>query len=367
MRVLHIYKDYYPVLGGVENHLRDLAEAQARLGLEVTVLVTNDGFRTTSEELHGVKVIRAGRLAVVSSTPLSLALPRILARLRSDITHLHFPYPLGEVAQLLLGRNGHTVMTYHSDVVRQKRLLRLYRPLLWQVLHKTERIIATSPNYIRSSPFLNRLPDKCVAIPLGVDVNRFDQASPQEVAAIRQRYGAPLLLFVGRLRYYKGLNFLIEAMPQIAAHLLIIGSGPLLAEWSALATGLEVAERVHFIGEVPDEHLPAYYHAGDILVLPATMRSEAFGTVLVEAMAAGTPVISTELGTGTSWVNIHGETGLVVPPCDPQSLAETVNYLLQNEAVRTQMRARARQRARQEFSTELMVQRVLALYQELLT
>jgi glycosyltransferase involved in cell wall biosynthesis len=366
MRVLHLYKDYYPVLGGVENHIRDLAEAQARMGNEVTVLVTNDGPRTVSEELHGVKVIKAGRLAVVSSTPLSPALPWILARLRPDITHLHFPYPLGEVAQLLLGRNAHTVMTYHSDVVRQKRLLRLYKPLLWRVLHKTERIIATSPKYIRSSPFLSRLGDKCVVIPLGVDVSRFAQAPPQEVAAIRQRHGAPLLLFVGRLRYYKGLDFLIEAMPQIAAHLLIIGSGPKLGEWSALAAGLGVAERVHFVGEVPDEHLPAYYHAASIFVLPATMRSEAFGTVLLEAMAAGTPVISTELGTGTSWVNAHEETGLVVRPASAPDLAAAANRLLRDETARREMGRRAQERVRGEFSIEMMVQRVQNLYEELL-
>jgi glycosyltransferase involved in cell wall biosynthesis len=366
MKVLHLYKDYYPVLGGVENHIRDLAEAQARSGLEVTVLVTNDGPRTVGEELHGVRVIKAGRLAVVSSTPLSLALPWILARLRPDIAHLHFPYPLGEVAQLLLGRNEHTVMTYHSDVVRQKRLLRLYTPLLWRVLRKMERIIATSPKYIRSSPFLSRLEDKCVVIPLGVDVDRFAQAPPPEVAAIRQRYGAPLLLFVGRLRYYKGLNFLIEAMAQIEAHLLVVGSGPKLAEWAALAAGLGVAERVHFISEVPDEHLPAYYHAASIFVLPATMRSEAFGTVLLEAMAAARPVISTELGTGTSWINAHGETGLVVRPASVHDLAAAVNHLLRDETARREMGCRAQERVRREFSIELMVQRVQNLYDELL-
>lgn len=365
MKVLHVYKDYYPVLGGMENHIRCLAEAQARLGLDVTVLVTNRGPRTTTEELNGVKVIKAGRLAEISSTPLSPAMPLELARLRPDITHLHFPYPPGEVSQLLLGRSRHTVMTYQSDVVRQKWLLRLYEPLLWRVLRKTERIIATTPNYVRSSPFLSRLADKCVIIPLGIDAGRFAQAPAPEVSAIRQRYGAPLLLFVGRLRYYKGLNFLIEAMPQIAAHLLVVGSGPLLAEWSALADRLGVSGRIHFVGEISDELLPAYYHASDLFVLPSTLRSEAYGLVLLEAMAAGKPVISTELGTGTSWINVHGQTGLVVPPSSAPDLAAAANLLLQDETARQEMGRRARERAFQEFPIDRMVQRVCDLYKEL--
>ncbi len=120
MRILHVYKDYAPILGGIENHVRLLAEAQVAAGHEVSVLVTNPaGLYTTVGTEHGVRVIRAARLATVASTPLSPALPLDLWRQQPDIVHLHFPYPVGEISQLLLRRGRRTVMTYHSDVVRQ--------------------------------------------------------------------------------------------------------------------------------------------------------------------------------------------------------------------------------------------------------
>lgn len=372
MNILHVYKDYYPVLGGIENHVKVLAEAQARAGHNVIVLVTARGPRTTIEDLGGVRVIKAGRFATVASAPLSLSLPIILARLRPDITHLHFPYPLGEAAQALLGRSRRTVITYHSDIVRQQGLLRLYRPLLWRVLAKADRIIATSPNYIATSPYLQRFADKCVIIPLGVDVDRFQQADPAQVAAIRAKGGQrPILLFVGRLRYYKGLDDLLRAMALLrdtqdhpTATLLICGSGPMEAAWRALTQALGLTEQVHFLGDVPEETLPALYHAADLYVLPANSRAEAFGVALLEAMAAGLPVISTEVGTGTSYVNIHGETGLIVPPRDPERLAQAIATLLSDPALRQRLGTQAQARVHAEFSQATMIERVLALYSE---
>jgi len=384
MRILHIYKDYYPILGGIENHVRVLAEAQARAGHHVTVLVAARGPRTVIEEIGGVQVIKAGRLTTVASAPLSLSLPAIVARLRPDITHLHFPYPLGEAAHTLLGRARRTVITYHSDIVRQQGLLRFYRPLLWRVLAKADRIIATSPNYIATSPYLQPFADKCVVIPLGIDADRFSAPDPAHVAAFRNRIlinderrskegisanqpPSALLLFVGRLRYYKGLDDLLRALTQVPAHLLVGGSGPMEQPWRALAQQLGVAERVHFLGDVPDELLPSLYHAADIFVLPANARAEAFGTVLLEAMAAGLPAISTEVGTGTSYVNRQGETGLVVPPHDPEALARAINTLLSDADLRKRLGEQARLRAhRPEFSQAHMVQQVLELYHELL-
>lgn len=372
MNILHVYKDYYPVLGGIENHVKMLAEAQAQAGHHVIVLVTARGPRTTIEDIGGVRVIKAGRFATVASAPLSLSLPIILARLRPDITHLHFPYPLGEAAQALLGRSRRTVITYHSDIVRQQGLLRLYRPLLWRVLAKADRIIATSPNYVATSPYLQRFAHKCVIIPLGVDVDRFQQADPAQVAAIRTKgEQRPILLFVGRLRYYKGLDDLLRAMAllrdtrdHLTATLLICGSGPMEAAWRTLTQELGLTEQVHFLGDVPDEALPALYHAADLYVLPANSRAEAFGVALLEAMAAGLPVISTEVGTGTSYVNIHGETGLIVPPRDPERLAQAITTLLNDPALRQRLGAQAQARVRAEFSQTAMIERVLDLYSE---
>jgi rhamnosyl/mannosyltransferase len=187
-----------------------------------------------------------------------------------------------------------------------------------------------------------------------------------QVAAIRARYGPqPLLLFVGRLRYYKGLPYLFEALQRVDARLLVVGSGPLAAEWRALAAQLGLADRVLFLGEVPDAELHALYHAAQVFVLPASHRSEAFGTVQLEAMAAGCPVVSTELGTGTSYVNQHGITGFVVPPRDPAALAEAISRLLGNADLRSHMGSAARARVAAVFTAAHMVEQVIALYQTL--
>ncbi len=370
MHILHLYKDYFPVLGGIENHIKLLAEAQAARGHRVTVLVTSLLPRTQREHRNGVEIIKAGRLATVASAPLSIAFPFELRRLRPDVAHLHFPYPVAEVAYWLVGRAHATILTYHSDVVRQKGWLRLYAPLMRRVLAKTDRILATSPRYAETSPVLQTVRDRVRIVPLGIETARFTQADERSVARLRQRYapdGAPLLLFVGKLRYYKGVDWLLRALPAIAnARLLIVGEGPMRHAWETLARATGVHERVHFVGEVPDETLPAYYHAADLFVLPASARSEAFGTVLLEAMAAGLPLITTEVGTGTSWVNQHGQTGLVVPPRAPSALADAINTLLRHPDRRLAMAQAARRRAIQEFDVACMVERVEAVYEEVL-
>lgn len=364
MKILHIYKDYHPVVGGMENHIRMLAEGAVERGLEVTVLVTSPTRRTETREMKGVKVIKAGRLATRASTPLSPALFLWVRRLKPDITHLHFPYPWGEMAHLMFGRSPRTVITYQSDIVRQKNLLRLYRPFLERALARADRIIATSPQYIQSSPYLSQVAKKCVVIPLGIELERFQRARREEVRGLRAKYDPPLLLFVGILRYYKGLQYLIRAMRHINARLLVVGSGPMAEEWQTLTVRLGLTDKIFFVGQHVED-LPAYYQACDLLVFPSSHRSEAFGTVQVEAMACGKAVICTELGTGTSYVNIDGETGLVVPARDPDALTEAINRLLGDEARRVEMGEKGRKRAMQEFSHEIMIDRVTALYESL--
>ena len=365
MKVLHVYKDYYPVLGGIENHIKLLAEGLAQRGLEVQVLVTNTGPETVIEEISGVSVIKAGCSLRISGAPISPSLYVWMRRLEPDIVHLHFPNPTGELGQLFLGRSHKVVLTYHSDIVRQKHLLRLYKPFLWRVLARADRIIAATPNYAQSSPYLSQMAEKCVTIPYGIDLARFENVGMPRAGVIRSRYGYPLLLFVGRLRYYKGLQYLLKAMREIEARLLVVGTGVMAGEWQALAGELGLGDRVTFLGDVSDDDLSLYYHACDLFVLPASHRSEAFGLVQVEAMACGKPVVCTELGTGTSYVNVHGETGLVVPPRDPQALAGAINQLLADEGLRKRLGERGRERTK-EFSKEVMIDRIVALYEELM-
>jgi glycosyltransferase involved in cell wall biosynthesis len=376
MDILHVYKDYPPILGGIENHVRLLAEGQAARGHQVTVLVTNpQGRRTKIAMEGGVRVIRAARLGTIVSTPLSLSLAQQLSRIRPDVVHLHFPYPVGEVSQWALRRGQATVLTYHSDVVRQRSIMRFYRSVLVRILAQVDAIIIGSPP-MRESSYLQAYRAKLHLIPYGIALSRFRSPPPTEaLARIRSQYGAEagwsgesgeaLLLFVGRLRYYKGLDTLIRVLPRVPARLLVIGTGPMEKEWKALARDTGVSDRIAWLGEVSDSDLPDIYHVSDIFVLPASHTSEAFGLVQVEAMAAGLPVVCTELGTGTSYVNRDGVTGFVVPPNDVDALCDALHRLIGDPDLRAKMGTAAQARS-SEFDVDVMVGRVLELYKEMI-
>jgi rhamnosyl/mannosyltransferase len=299
----------------------------------------------------------AARLTTVASTPISVRLAFELRRLRPSIVHLHVPYPVGETAALVMLPNTPTVITYQSDVVRQKRLLQVYGPLLRVVLRRCACIMPTSPNYLESSPWLAPVRDKCMAVPLGIDLGRFP--------AVQNQGNGRTLLFVGRFRYYKGLRYLIEAMQWIPeATLVLVGGGPAEQDLRTQVAALGIGARVRFETNVDDARLPELYASADVFVLPSCERSEAFGLVLVEAQACGLPCVSTELGTGTSYVNEDGVTGLVVPAADARALASACSALLADPALRLRMGAAGRARALSLFDIDRVARSVAQVYRD---
>lgn len=369
MRILHVYKDFHPVVGGIENHLMLLTRELSRVpDLSVEVLVTNTGYATTVEHFGRVQVTKAGRIATVASTPISLSLFREVSRRAYDIIHLHFPYPLGEMASLLRGRTRRIVVTYHSDVVRQRLILRFYHRFLLRVLSRADAIIASSPNYVETSRYLSLFRDKCTVIPYGVDVSLFRPASePAGAMDALGRYEQPLIIFVGKFRYYKGLHHLVEAMQYIGkGTLVLVGTGPEETALRDQVRLLGIESRVAFVGHFDERLLPSVYQSGQLFVLPSCERSEAFGVVQLEAMACGLPVVSTDIGTGTSYVNRDGETGLIVPHSDPPALAAAINRLLGDETMRRAMGRAARERVETEFTKERMVDSTVRLYRRVL-
>lgn len=373
MKVLFLYKDYHPVLGGIENHIRLLAQGLRAEGVDARVLVTNTGPTTVRQTICGVPVTKAGRQAHILSTPISFSyfteLPRAVAE--ADLVHLHAPYPPAELAQLLLGRKKPFVITYHSDIVRQKLSGKLYAPLLRLVLRRATLVAVSSPPYVESSPFLQRIRRKCRLVHFGIDLGRFAKSGQIQASAgrLRKRFGdRPLLLFIGRLRHYKGVDVLIRAMRSVDdAHLLIVGDGPMRRDLQQLAGAQQLADRITFLGECSEPEALAARHAAQLFLLPSTNRAEALGTVQLEAMACRLPVICTELGTGTSYVNRHEETGLVVPPNDPTALSAAINRLLADANLRTQMGAAGRKRVQEEFALPMMIRKTVSFYNEALS
>jgi rhamnosyl/mannosyltransferase len=290
---------------------------------------------------------------------------------------LHAPYPIGEACNLYFGRARKTVLSWHSDIVRQKTLLRMYAPVLRRVVAKADLVVPTSEKYAQTSPWLQDVLDKCRVVPYGIDVAHFEQMTPetrQQAEAFRKRVSEqaalahPLvLLCVGQLRYYKSFDTLIRALPKLPGVVMAVaGTGPMREPWEAIAQSLNINDRVVFLGQTSQAELPAFYLGADVFVLPSSSRAEAFGIVNLEAMARGLPLITTEVGSATSWVNAHGVTGLVVPPMDPDALAEAINAMRDEEA-RRRMGNAARERVKAHFAREKMIDAVEHVYREALS
>ena len=362
-RVLHVGKFYSPHKGGMETHLEQLCSS-LQDNFQVTVVVASDSRSRTVDQLQNVQVVRTGTLCTISSAPICPGLISELRNTPADIIHLHHPNPVAFLAYVMSGHRGKLVVTYHSDIVRQKWLRFVVTPLVKYVLRRSAAIVVTSPDFVNSSRVLPSMQSQCTIIPLGVDVSQFTSTNNEAVEQLRARYGPRIVLSVGRLVYYKGFEYLIRAMKDVPGTLLLVGTGPLEDRLQHEVRQSSVQDRVHMLGEVPD--LVPYYHASDVFVLPSVHQSEAFGFVQLEAMACGKPVINTNLPSGVPFVSKDGLTGISVQPGDSGALAAAMNQLLDDPALRAQYGAAAKVRATREFSLDLMVDRTVQLYQNVL-
>ncbi|MCL2654202.1 MAG: glycosyltransferase [Coriobacteriia bacterium] len=374
MRLTLVNKYYPPHIGGIEFHVRDLAEALAVAGHQVRVIVCNNEHRYAEEVICGVEVLRLPRRTEVASTPIAHNFGRVLAHeaRSADLLHFHFPYPWGEAQWTLqaASKTAPYVVTYHSDIVRQKLALRFYQPFLNRFLDRARLIIASSPQLIKGSANLAGRAAKCRQVNFGLPVERIahDPAAIERARELRASFGgAPLVLFVGRLVYYKGVEVLGRALPLVPdAQFVVIGTGSERAVLTSLAAAAGASERLHIIDGVDDAELAAWYHAADVLTLPSTSPSEAFGLVQIEAHAAGTPVVSSDLPTGVTYANLDGVTGLTAPAGDAEALAAAINRLLADDALRARLGAQAQARALADFSTDAMVAATTRVYTEAL-
>lgn len=361
LRILHIGKFYPPYKGGMETHLQTLCRGLQKL-TEVRVIVANDRPETFTEELEGIAVTRVSRLLQAGSAPVCPRMCQLIRESDADIIHIHLPNPTALIEYWRSGHKARLVVTYHSDILRQRLLASLFNPLLNQSLHRAAAIISASPNYIHHSPVLRNWRDRCHVIPFGIDPHRFDSVAESDIQAIRSRFGSKLVLAVGRLVYYKGFQYLISAIKSVNAHLMIIGDGPLKSKLQHQVTNLGLARTVTILDDV--KNVAPYYKAASVFALPSCARTEAFGIVQLEAMAACKPVVNTDLDSGVPFVSQHGITGLTVPPKNPVALATAINTILENPALAVQYGNAARRRVLAEFTVASMVQRTMKLYED---
>jgi len=367
MRVLHIYKTYYPESqGGLEEAIRQICLQTARLDVVPRVLTLADGADDEFQREEAA-VRRLPRTLQLASCDISLtALARFRAETaHADLIHYHHPWPYADLLHYLSAQGKPAIVTYHSDIVRQRCLRHLYAPLRDRFLNRMDRIVATSPQYRRSSPVLRSHTERCRVIPLGIDeATQVKAPSGAIVDRLRSRFGEGFFLFLGVLRSYKGLDVLLDAAIRTRLPVIIAGEGP---ERARLERRLAESprHRVSLFGYVSDAERAALIGLARAVVLPSTARSEAFGMALVEGAMRGRALISTDLGTGTSYVNAADETGFVVPPGDAKALAEALCALWDDPERATRFGERSRKRYEQLFSGSAMGAAYRALYGEL--
>jgi len=368
MRVLHFYKTYYPdTVGGIEQVIRQMCVGTGRLGVTNTVLSLSREKNLRPIAFEGHTVHRVPLDFEIASNACSVASLGALARLarEADVVHYHFPWPFMDLAHFVARVRKPTVVTYHSDIVRQKSLLRLYQPLKHRFLRSVDAIVASSPNYLASSPVLAQYPAKTRVIPFGLDQTSYPQPDPARLAYWRERVGPKFFLFVGVLRYYKGLHVLLDAVAGTDYPVVIVGAGPEEAALKAQAARLGL-KNVLFTGAVEEDDKMALLTLAYAMAFPSHLRSEAFGVSLLEGAMCGKPMISCEIGTGTTYINVDGETGLVVAPGDAAALRAAMRTLWNDTALARTMGHRAAQRFEQVFTSEQMAAGYTALYREVL-
>lgn len=363
MRVVHVYKDVYPpIVGGIERHIDSLRLALP--DIEQDVIACSRSLRTVRRRRappRGAELL-VGELGRALSVPISPAFPVHTARYGAGaILHVHMPNPLAELSGLLTRRRAGLVATYHADIARQARFLTAYEPLVKRCLHACDQVVVASQRMASESPILARSGVDATVVPYGIDVAPWSARNNGDADALREEHG-PYVLAAGRLVYYKGFDRLIDAAAEIPWRIVIVGDGPKRAALEEQIRRKGLGDKVHLAGFVPDSTLAAHLAAAKLFVLPSVNRAEAFGIALLEAQAAGLPVVVTDTGSGTVEAFSPGETGILVPPDDRAALADAINRLIADVGERERMGEAGRRLVAERHSLEALAARMRPIY-----
>lgn len=376
IKILHITKGFPPDMGGIESYTYELASA-FKDKYDVYVLTTHSKL-SSSNEIDGIKVIKVKKIFDFLHAPINLPLFNKINQINPDIIHFHIPNPLNELYllfYLIAKRNKKVIATYHADIPGYTflhRSLSFFRQFYMHFLMKLfDAIIVTSNDYISESKILEKFKERLKVIPMGVDTD----LKTFSVNKLKKHYkieNEKIVLFVGRLFPYKGIEYLISAIPQIIKHypgvrFAIVGGGEKEAELKKLAKELKIDDKIIFTGKVDDKIRNTFYELCDITVLPSINRGEAFGISLLEAMSFGKPLITTRIkGSGMNFINKHLTTGLVVEPRDSSQLALAIIKLLTNDKLRKKMGKNSKKRFLKFFTKDIMLSTTEKLYQAVL-
>lgn len=367
LKVLHFYKTYYPdTFGGIEQVIYQLSESGVEHNIESSVLTLSKRGNIDNQKIDAHRVFYTKTNFEVASTPFSFSCIKKFKELAKqvDIIHYHYPFPFMDMLHFLCHINKPTVVSYHSDIVKQKFFSCLYLPLMNQFLSSVNCIVASSPNYVETSPVLQKFISKVKIIPYGLNEKSYPKLCVDKLEYWKNRVGEKFFLFIGAFRYYKGLHTLLEAAHTTSLPIVIVGSRGIENELKSKARELNLTN-VHFTGSLPDEDKVALLRLCTAIVFPSHLRSEAFGITLLEGAMYGKPLISCEIGTGTSFINLDGQTGFVIQPNDHIRLREVMQTLYLNSEMAEQYGVNAYIRFKNLFTSDKMFTGYSAIYKEI--
>lgn len=363
LKILEVNKAYFPHIGGIETLVKQYSEELGQFDTQVRTLVCCDNRGgSIRERVNGVPVIRAANFGTYFSCPISTQFVKQFRRLsqKADVIHIHMPFPLADFAMLLSGFKGKVVLSWHSDIVKQKKLLTLYKPLLKYLLNRADMIFVATEGHIDGSDFLSEYREKCRILPYGITVEDYLNIDRKPILTEKLTdKNSVKVFFTGRLVYYKGVDVLLKAFRLVnGCELFIAGTGELRNALEAYAKEHNMEDKVHFLGFLPDDELKQAYADCDIFVLPSVAKNEAFGIVQLEAMVYGKPVINTNLPSGVPYVSIHKKTGLTVPPSDFESLSAAILALARNRELREEYGKNAADRVMENFNEKDVIRKL---------
>lgn len=364
MRILQLGK-FYPVRGGVEKVMYDLTMGLSARGIPCDMLCATKEITPGIVPLNDFgRVICVKAWAKLAGTMIAPALISYLRKHKDeyDIIHVHHPDPMAALALWLSGYKGRVILHWHSDIISQKEFFWFYKPLQNWLVSRADKVVGTTPVYVKESPHLSSARDKCTYVPIGIEPVIQDEEGARQ---LRERFpGKKLLLSIGRLVPYKGYSYLIDAMSYMPDdyHLLLGGTGPLRKPLEEQIARLGLEKRITLLGYVEDALMPALYTACDVFVLSSVMKTEAFGIVQIEAMSCGKPVVATKIpASGVPWVNADGISGVNVEPGSPEDLARGMERAYEK---REEYGKGASALFRERYTLDKMIDNIIQVYEK---
>ena len=371
MRILHISKYYYPYIGGVENICKYLVEGMPQY--ETAVVCFNEGNKDVIEDVNGIKVYRVGTWINIARQALSLSyftiLKRAIKEFRPDIIHFHWANPFPAAVLLtMMPKKAKLVIHWHMDIIKQKKIYPLIKPIETALLKRADLIVVTSPQYRDASQPLQSFKNKVKILPNAIDEDNLilRNGDLEKINALKEKYAnKPIIFFVGRHIQYKGLPHLLKAEQFVKSDcvFIIAGNGPLTQELKASCH----SSRVYFVGRLSDEELKIHHYAASVFAFPSITKNEAFGVALAEAMYCGTPAVTFTIpGSGVNWVSLNGETGIEVPNCDDVDFAQAIDKLLTDKDLSKKYAENGIKRVKENFTIPVMTTTMEKYYKELM-